>query len=220
MLINDEFVFLHYPKTAGKSLTRYMIEAWRGPIYGLVAKGQLKECKDVMRPEVTLEVGSGHENMRRAKAILEKRGKRIQEMRAVFVSIRNPYDIAVSTYFFMRRAYQDNRDRPNFKMARELDFDEFWKRHNQITRVRPERWLTLDGDIMGNQMFIRFESLEQDLISLSNQYDFNPATLTHINATAHDHYSQYITTRACEEAIFGFFRFFFEQGFYKRERIP
>ena len=34
MLFNEEFVFLHYPRSAGKSLTRYLIEAWRGPIHG------------------------------------------------------------------------------------------------------------------------------------------------------------------------------------------
>ena len=52
MLINDEFAFIHFPKTAGKSLTKYLISAWKDPIYGLVSPGQLKEIEDVLRPGV------------------------------------------------------------------------------------------------------------------------------------------------------------------------
>ena len=214
MLVNDDFVFLHYPKTAGKSVTKYFVSAWNGPIYGRVSQGQMKELADVLRPDVSLEIGKGHENMRNTRDILEDRGQRIQDMRAVFVCIRNPYDIAVSTYHFMRERYKNNRQIPRFLLAKERCFDDFWC--NDESMGRPESWLTLDEKKPANQRLIRFEHLREDLGIVSREFEFREATLPHLNSSNHGHYSEYITPRS-EEAIFEKFRYLFESGCYSRE---
>ena len=164
MLFNDEFVFLHYPRSAGKSLTRYMIEAWQGPIHGLVSLRQTKELEDVMRPDVFLEAVGAHQTVSQAKAILAERGKRIEEFRAVFVGIRDPYDMAVSRYCFMRRTYQWNQDRPTFQKAHELEFEDFWLSYRANLG---DAFLTIDGAVLDNQRFIRFETLQEDLEDIS-----------------------------------------------------
>ena len=214
MLLNDDFAFIHFPKTAGKSLTKYLIAAWDEPIYGRVSLGQLRELADVIRPGVTLEVDRGHENIRRTAVILRERGRRIEDLRAVFVCIRNPYDIAVSTYFFMRETYMQNATSPRFKMAAELTFEEFWK--NDISNSPPERWLTLDGRVMENQRFIRFESLREDLSSLAEEFGFRDAELPHLNRSRRGHYAEYMTPVA-EQAIFSRFKYLFTAGYYHRE---
>ena len=218
MLFNDEFVFLHHPRTAGKSLTRYMIEAWRGPIHGLVSKGQLRELADVMRPDVFLEAVGAHQSIRRAKAILAKRDRRIDDFRAVFVGVRNPYDLAVSRYFTMRRTYKWNSHRPRFRMAHELDFEEFFL--NTREKDLSSQFLTLDGALLENQRFIRFESLQEDVDAIAKEYGFNPAILLHLNSTPREHYSKYITTSQCERAIYDRFRYLFDSGLYPRLSIP
>ena len=126
MLFNDEFAFIHFPKTAGKSLTKYMIAAWNDPIHALVTPGQVEEIADVVRPGVQVEVARGHENIRRTSKILQGMGRRIEDLKAVFVCIRNPYDLAVSTYFFMREHYERNTSSKRFKMAAEMGFEQFW----------------------------------------------------------------------------------------------
>ncbi|MCY3813757.1 MAG: sulfotransferase domain-containing protein [Gammaproteobacteria bacterium] len=214
MLINDDFAFIHFPKTAGKSLTKYFIAAWDDPIYGRVSPGQVQELADVMRPGITLEVDRGHENIRRTSIIMREQGRRIEDLRAIFVCIRNPYDMAVSTYFFMRETYVQNAKSPRFKMAAELSFEEFWK--NDISKTPPERWLTLNGRILENQRFIRFESLREDLALLALEFDFREAELPHLNQSRRGHYSEYMTP-AAERAIYTRFEYMFEVGYYRRE---
>ena len=216
MLFNDEFVFLHYPRSAGKSLTRYMIEAWQGPIHGLVSLRQTKELEDVMRPDVFLEAVGAHQTVSQAKAILAERGKHIEEFRAVFLGIRDPYDMAVSRYCFMRRTYQWNQDRPTFRKAHELEFEEFWLSYRANLG---DAFLTIDGAVLENQRFIRFETLQEDLDAISVEYGFNPASLAHLNSTPHDHYSNYVKTPRCEQAIYERFRYLFDTGLYPRRPV-
>ena len=214
MLINSDFAFIHYPKTAGKSLTRYFIEAWDDPIFGLVSAGQLREVSSVMRSGVTLAVARGHENMRRTSLILREKGRKIEDLRAIFVCLRNPYDIAVSTYFFMRDTFSENKNNVRFKMAMEMSFENFWC--NDPSAAGPERWLTLNGKVLENQRFIRFESMQEDLEIFENEFDFRTATLPHLNPSRRGHYVQYMNTRA-EEAIYQRFRYLFDAGYYHRQ---
>ena len=214
MLVSKDFAFIHFPKTAGKSLTKYMISAWDGPIYGRVSRGQIKEVADVMRTDVTLDVARGHENMRRTSLILQSMGRDIHDLRAIFVCIRNPYDLAVSTYFFLRRAYTQNGGSERFRMAAQMDFSDFWC--NDISTAPPERWLTLGGEVLPNQYFIRFESLREDLSSLAKKFEFKDATLPHLNRTTHAHYSEYMTNES-EAAVYARFRYLFDAGYYERE---
>lgn len=216
MLIGDEFVFIHYPKTAGKSLTRYMIEAWRGPIQCFVSRGQFKELSDLLRPSVNLVLSRGHENMHVAEKYLNGMGKSLKDMRAVFACVRNPYDIAVSTYAFLREHHRYNRGRRNFEAAVTYGFEEFWRRTNY---AQPERWLTLNGKMLHNQRLLRFETLEKDLEKAAGDFGFEAATLIHINKTSHQHYRSYVTTPECEAAIYRNFRYLFDGGFYDRERV-
>ncbi len=214
MLLSKDFAFIHFPKTAGKSLTKYLISAWEGPIYGRVSPGQIREVADVLRPDVRLHVARGHENMRRTSLILQGMGRNIHDLRGIFVCIRNPYDLAVSTYFFLRRTYAENGGSERFRLASRLSFSEFWC--NDISTAPPERWLTLGGEVLPNQYFIRFESLRQDLDFLSKKFEFKDATLPHLNRTSHAHYSEYMTKES-EEAVYTRFRYLFDAGYYERE---
>ena len=216
MLFNEEFVFLHYPRSAGKSLTRYMIEAWKGPIHGLVSRGQMKELKDVIRSDVFLEATGAHQNVRQANEILAARGMQIESFRAVFVGIRDPYDMAVSRYFFMRKTYKWNQEKPTFRMAHELQFEEFWLNYRANLG---DAFLTLNGKDLENQRYIRFESIQEDLDSISAEFGFNAASLAHLNSTPHGHYSDYVKTPECEQAIYERFRYLFDSGLYRRRAV-
>ena len=152
--------------------------------------------------------------MRRTAIILGDRGKRIQDLRAVFVCLRNPYDIAVSTYFYMRENFPHNRYSTRFRMATEMGFEEFWC--NDRSDSPPERWLTLGGTVLCNQRFIRFESIREDLRMYAEAFGFRATELPHLNRSGHGHYSDYMTDRS-EEAVFQKFRYMFDAGYYARE---
>ena len=245
MLWNDEFVFLHQPKCAGTSLTRYMIEAWRGPIYGTVTKGERWRLKALGRSDLFLNAGSAHQDILTAKALLEKRGRRIEDFRAVFVCVLNPYDLLVSWYLFlqkinpknmewptfslaypydlalflysyMRRRNWTKRD-PLFRLAHKLPFEEFAiSFRERVPRESGHRFLTLGGAKLENLRYMRFETLDKDLDLIAKMYDFRPATLRHLNATPHGHYSEYVKTPCCEKAIYEAYSYFFDSGLYPR----
>ena len=218
MLANDRYLFIHYPKTAGKSLTRYFIEAWDRPMHGIVSPGQIKELEPAITDGVHVEEGLGHENLATASEILASRGQSVHDMDAVFVGVRNPYDLAVSTYFYLRDRAKHHEERPRFRRAVSLDFETFWCTDIGLFTSPPERWLTLDGRTLPNQRFIRFESIASDITRFADEFGFNDADLPHLNPTPHEHYSAYMTPKV-EEALFTRFRFFFDSGLYARERV-
>ena len=219
MLANDRFLFLHFPKTAGKSMAKYFIEAWDKPVFGRVSSGQIDELRHGATEGVTLEVGRGHEDMRMAEELLNAQGKSTRDLSAVFVGIRNPYDMAVSTYFYLRETHRLHADKSRYQMAMDLDFETFWCSDGPSLTSPPERWLTLDGEVLPNLRLVRFESIEDDLARFAHEFGFNAARLPHLNSTEHEHYSAYLTPKA-EEAIFARFRHFFDAGYYPRERVP
>lgn len=218
MLANDQYLFIHYPKTAGKSLTRYFIEAWDRPIQGLVSPGQVKELAPVITDGVRLEEGIGHENLATAGEVLASQGKSLHDLKAIFVGIRNPYDLAVSTYFYLRDRAKYHPDRGRYRRAVALDFETFWRTDIGVFTSPPDRWLALGGKTLPNQRFIRFESIADDLARFADEFGFNDADLPHLNPTAHEHYSKYMTPEV-EEALFTRFRYFFDSGLYARERV-
>ena len=195
-------------------MTKYFICAWDVPIYGLISPGQVRELADVTREGVTLEVGSGHQNFRGARTIVDQRRKRIEDMEAVFVGIRNPYDIAVSTYHFLRETYRDNHDKVNFVRANRHTFEEFWC--GKEGKARPQKWLTMEGEVPDNLKVIRFENLREDLGALAAEFGFREAELPHLNSSNRGHYREYMTG-AVEKAVYKHFGYLFECGYYERE---
>jgi hypothetical protein len=93
MLWNRRFLFLHYPKTAGISLTETFVAAWERPVFGIVAPGQRQTMRHRNDELVFLTNGSGRESFARASRILSATGVDIAAFEAIFVAVRNPYDL-------------------------------------------------------------------------------------------------------------------------------
>lgn len=213
MLWCNDYCFVHYPKTAGKSLTRFFVKAWERPINGFISKGQVRELADCELEKTNIVVGRGHENLLESQQIIKEDGKDIHAMKAVFVCIRNPYDLMVSNYHFMRETYKNNKDKENFIVAHNSDFDTFCE---EVGMASPRNWMELDGKQPANLQVIRFESLNDDLIATAEKFGYAAPEIDHLNSSKRGHYSEYVTARS-EKAIYDKFEYFFEQGYYERE---
>ena len=185
MLYNDDFLLLHYPKTAGKSVAVYFCQNFAGPIHGRVSKGQVREIGMGADEDVHLEVAGGHDNFMAARKVLKERDIDILGFRACLVPIRNPYDQMVSNYAFLRRSYDRNprvRDRPSFALAAETTFPEFCARvtiADFANFVPPERV----RDKLPLEL-IRFETLAASLSDLMARYGLDEThPLPHLNAS-------------------------------------
>ena len=215
MLFNNKYCFLHYPKTAGKSLTRYFVQAWENPIEGFISPGQVDELKDCGLENTNIKVGRGHENLSEAKSLIDLHGNKFENIEAIFVCIRNPYDLMVSNYHFMRKTYKNNKTKENFKIANDNDFTSYCEK---VGMSSPAGWMELDGAQPKNLFIIRFERLDSDLKAGAEKYGFNHQELAKLNSSKHEHYSSYMS-QSSEEAIYLKFKYIFDKEYYEREEF-
>ncbi|MEE9322807.1 MAG: sulfotransferase domain-containing protein [Granulosicoccus sp.] len=216
MLWCNDFCFVHYPKTAGKTLTRFFVKSWPQPINGYISKGQVNELADCELEKTNIKVGRGHENLTQSARIISEAGGDVTAMKGVFCCIRNPYDLMVSNYHFMRQTYKNNMEKKNFIIAHENNFVDFCEK---VGVSSPRNWMELDGAQPENLQIIRFEQMNDDLVYFAEKFDFPIPQLDHLNASKRGHYSEYLCERT-ELAIHKKFTYYFEQGYYNRESFP
>jgi len=214
MLWCEDYCFVHYPKTAGKTLSRFFVQAWKNKkLAGFISPGQVDELADLELEKTGIVVGRGHENLKESAQIIRDAGYDIEAMKAVFVCIRNPYDLMVSNYHFMKETYKNNQDKKNFIIANECEFPEYCEKVGVST---PANWMTIDGEAPANLQIIRFEQLNADLRRYATEHGFPVPPLDHLNSSKRGHYSDYMCPRS-EQAVYDKFTFIFENGFYERE---
>jgi len=214
MIWNQRFLFLHIPKTAGKSLTKFFVDSWERPIRGIVSRGQFRDLADCDQAGLHLAEGSGHEDMTAARRLLKEQGQDIEKLDATIVCIRNPYDLMVSNYFFMRESYARNRlDR--FAIAVENSFEDFCIK---TAMASPRDWMVLDDREPANLHILRFETLTRDLEALSQAFGCRPSEVPHLNKSNREHYRSYLTP-ICERRIYEQYQYLFDRGFYEREPL-
>jgi hypothetical protein len=189
------------------------VQAWPRPISGFISKGQVNELADCELEKTGIVVGRGHENLRQSQEIVAAAGGDILKMKGIFCCIRNPYDLMVSNYHFMRQTYEANSQRPNFVIAHENDFVNFCEKVGVST---PMNWMALDGKQPDNLQIIRFEQMNDDLNMYAEKFGFDMPVLGHLNASKRAHYSEYLCDRS-EKAIAEKFSYWFDEGYYERE---
>lgn len=155
------------------------------PIRGVVSPGQHKEIGMSAEEGVFLETGGSHDNLKVSARIMESRGKSLSDIQAVLVPIRNPYDLMVSNYYFLRQSYEKNpkvRTRKNFALAMESTFKEFCMKTSVPDFTN---WITVsEGMHTPNIELIYFENLNGSLRDIAAKYGIEEKfPVPHINAS-------------------------------------
>jgi hypothetical protein len=215
MIWNDEFLFLHYPKAAGKSLSVAFVKAWQTPIKGFVSAGQLSEIGPLAKQGPLFWVQGSHQNSGMAAHILGRVGPALLQFRAIFVAVRCPYDLAYSTYKFQRIHASSAQAPPEFSRAANSSFEEFVA---QFSPSDYRLWFQYQESDLPNIRVIRFESIESDFKAYADEFGFRNPRMPHLNASGGESYLN-VMTPALEQAIFDKYRFLFERGYYSRLAI-
>lgn len=235
MIFTDDLVFLHPPKTAGMSTTNYLLNVLPGPIY------LSQPIHEQGMPDKVVQVpGKRHETLAEAREILARCGRDLNQVPIILSTLRNPYDLEVSRWAYLRQRYPWERG-PEQDLACDTTFEEFallnqqrggsWATDafaylgvNTISgnpggRPYPNElkdFFTVDGQIPRNLRVIRFESIVSDLrhalqsLGHAGQGDF-----PWVNRSKRDSYPSYYTP-AAEAAVFSRYRWAFDEGFYPR----
>jgi hypothetical protein len=214
MLVTDEVLFIHAPKTAGMAVTDYLIANLPGQKTLTLPPGHGRR-----QHGVEIVPGTRHENMHEAIERLARMGRTVDDLRLFLAVIRNPYDLEVSRYHYYRLGHPWDKGKLQ-DLAMTGDFDRFCREalYPYIGAPRPiETYYTLDGHLLPMMRLLRFEYLSLELAAALRPFvTGDPIPLERVNSTAHAHFSSYINPRN-EPAIFEKYRWLFR--FYERARF-
>ena len=157
MVISDKlkFLYIKIPKTGGETI--FM---------------QLEEHI------VTDYINRGRGNHEKISEVFEKHPH--VENYFKFCFVRNPFDLAVSRYFYLTQTEKETR----FKSFKE------WCKKKQFFPKLQFDLISIDGEIKTD--FIgRFENLQQDFDIICDKIGIPQQQLPHKNKTKHKHYTEY-----------------------------
>jgi hypothetical protein len=215
MLVSENVLFIHAPKTAGMAVTDYLAANLPGPKVLTLPAGHEYAVSDV-----TIRPGRRHENLAEAVNYLAEMGRSLEDFKLVLAVIRNPYEIEVSRYHYYRLGHPWDRGRLQ-DLALAGDFDRFCREalYPYIAAPSPiESYYTLDGDTPPKNMrLLRHEHLAEELDAVLANILVRHKPLEQVNTTMHGPWQQYVTADN-EPFIFEKYRWLFH--FYKRAKFP
>jgi len=239
MIFTRDLLFVHVPKTGGLSATGYLLDVLPRPVW---LSHPIWDASLPARGVVQID-GRRHETLAEAAAITARRGLPVERFAAILATIRNPYDLEVSRWAYLRQGHQWERG-PEQELALASPFEEFAVKNEQrgggwataalarfdggaplvgTTRDRRRRpgelreFYEIDGRIPGNLRLLRFEHLAEDLAEALRELgvDTGAAPFPWVNRSARGDYRAYYTP-AAEAAVYRRYRWVFDRGLYPR----
>lgn len=187
---SHKFILITPPKTGSVSLVKSLL-----PYINISKiKDQGKDCFDFIddfNPTLSKHTSlNGYESKWR----MEIYGSADQYK--IYGSIRNPYEIQLSWYFWMKKRWPSNVP---------STFDKF-------IDERKENLITISNFFKSRHTlvlkYIRFERLQESFDQMCEELNIPQQQLPHKNSTNHRHYTEYyddktreIVTKCCEEDI-------------------
>ncbi len=217
MIFNRDILFIHVPKTGGMAITTKLLEVLPRPIHYAVPKGHEGKIQD---SNIIVTVGDRHGNLQEAREWVETFERNLNSFKKILVAVRNPYDMEVSRYFYLRLGHSWDKGQAQ-KIALEGNFEKFAVESLYFGRKLSliEKYFVLNDKIPANLSILRFENLELDLKTALSEVGVEfGANLPIVNQTKRGHYKDYLTPKA-EKAIYHRYQWIFDHGFYEREYV-
>jgi tetratricopeptide (TPR) repeat protein len=213
MIFSDRLLFLHVPKTGGSSVVQYLLETLPRPVYYSLPPDHEADVP----PGVIRFHGIAHETLGEARLVLAERSRRLEDVPVVVACVRNPYELEVSRFAYLRRDLNSYNHGLQQAVALLGDF-ELFAMCSRVHGGRPlESYFVLDGVVPPNLRIIKLESIERDLARCLAEAGVGTgaAKIPHHNRSAHDPFPSYYTP-AAEQAVYEKYKWIFDAGLYPR----
>ncbi len=210
MIFTDEVLFLHVPKTGGMKLTGDFLKNLKGDIRITVPEGHHNAIG-----EETILAGKRHENLADAQEffIQNELPHRIETFKAIVVVIRNPYDLLVSRYFYLRKNNPWDQGKAA-EIAKTSDFETFATTAPTFFKIKD--YLLYNNVVPSNLVVIRFEDFINQINFRLNNFLKSPISNSKENSSKHNHYLEYINNQETESGVYRTFSYLFNKGYYSR----
>lgn len=213
MIFSRDVLFIHIPKTGGMSISDYLLTVLPGPVYYTHPGVQAPRVEG----RITELPGMRHETLEEAATVVRQFGFDVRQFPVVLAVVRNPYDVEVSRYWYLRKGHAWDAGY-NQQLALMSDFETFAvKSHHHAGPKRSvERYITLNDTVPANVRIARAETLEENVRAILSDIgiDVHP-DFPWSNRSDHDAAWSYYSA-AAEEAVYRKYRWLFDEGFYPR----
>lgn len=211
MIWNDKILFIHTPKTAGMSMTTMLLESLQGSVFVTGPFERKTEGNIGYLP------GSRHETLVDAQSFFTYRNMDIAAFERMFAVMRNPYDLELSRYAYLRQGLPQDKG-PAQDIAMAEPFKEYLKKAPFFGMKPPKLhyYFTFNGVLPDNLVVLKFENLAADIETYLAPYLKDKFKLPFDNVSKHKKYQEVYDTES-EQLVFERNRWFFEKGFYARE---
>ena len=168
MLFNKELLFLHPVKTAGMSLTNYLLSRLHPPIFYVAQENH--HGVYLNWSEIICLIGNRHGNLPYAREYLRQFPDfSLDAFKVILSVLRNPYSIEISRfYYFAKDIDWIHPESKEVILAKQGDFENFAKeapynycKESGLPGI--EHYYEIDGKLPKNIRLLRFENLDQDL---------------------------------------------------------
>lgn len=213
MIWNEKVLFLHVPKTAGMSMTELLQSHLQGHVRG--TEPSIREKKQ--KGGVTWFQGKRHENLFDAESFFTYRNRSIFQFARIFAVMRNPYDLEVSRYYYLRKGKAVDRG-PAQQIALECSFAEYLQKAPFFGQNPPrlDKYFVMGTLLPANLVVLRYENLSDDIhFHLAPYLDVGDAELPHVNRSKRPDYASLYDAES-EAACYRRHPWFFDKGFYSR----
>jgi len=188
MLVSEEygFLFIHVPKTGGTSLVRALKGISDRPNIILRNIGYFFDDRGIKLPRSTYKI-LGYPYHVTARTLIEMWGRHTFDKYFSFALVRNPWDLTISEYFYIKR----KRVHAHHKRVRRMSgFKEYlrWKAKNY---ARPQcSWLTDSSGEIVIDYIGRFEEYNESIRFILDRIGVD-VIVPHANRTERGDYRQY-----------------------------
>ena len=211
MLWNEEILFIHTPKTGGMSITELFIKYLKGQVN---ITGPYENTKI---DGITYHRGKRHETLVDAESFFMYRNKSIFDFKHIFLFIRNPYDLELSRYTYLRKGFEQDNG-PAQKIALESTYLEYLKiaPFFGMNPPRLEQYFLFNSLLPKNLIILRYENFEDEIRQNLTPYLKPDYQIPHINVSKNKGYAEYYN-KETEQLCYQRNRIFFDKAFYRRE---
>ncbi len=195
---------------------QYLLETLAEPLYCTLPPDHVMDLPS----RITRVAGTAHESLAEAHLVLQSRGVALEQLPLVLACVRDPYELEVSRYAFLRQDLNSYNHTAQQALALLGSFELFATVSAPHGDQPIESYFLLDGVVPDNLRIIRLENADRELAGALEQagVDTPELSLPRRNQSSHEAFERYFTP-AAEEAVYEKYKWVFDAGLYPRLRL-